>query len=262
MRVLTRLSDQSCAALMDRAARFLGGPPVSAFGGDEADLAREENPPHIILVHDLMPDPVAQIEWLHSLHREHPDVSFFLLLPPRGDAVVELARRGAGLPLIGVEIVRQELSPEALARSLREAFDDLADERQLWERTARWPVPPNLRYVAQAELRFAPRNASLDQVLRLAGVSYEGTRRAAATVGLPPPRRFVEALRLLRVVSVLERGEKVKTAAPAYGFHDAERLERRMRRHFGMTPTDAREVGAQALLRRLEREWFGDRTID
>ena len=107
-------------------------------------------------------------------------------------------------------------------------------------------------------LRFAARQASRDEVLRLAGVDYEAARREAARAGLPPPKRFVEALRLLRAVSVLERGERVKEVAPAYGFHDAERLARRMRRHFDVTPTQARALGPVALLDHLERKWFGD----
>lgn len=259
MRVLARISNPSCAELVRHAA-LVDGIRVSAFWGTAKPMEPEEADAggRTLLVHDLMPDPVQQIDWLHRLHARLPHLSLFLLLPPHGDALRELALRGAGLPLAGVEVWTPELSPDTLARLLRRALDGRADELRLWERVSQWPLPPALEFLAEAELRFAARQASRDEVLRLAGVDYEAARREAARAGLPPPKRFVEALRLLRAVSVLERGERVKEVAPAYGFHDAERLARRMRRHFDVTPTQARALGPVALLDHLERKWFGD----
>ena len=258
MRVLTRISDEACAGLIQRVVRLLGEVSVSALGAGRAAMERASRDGQVLIVDDLMPDPVQQIEWLHRLHARSPHLSLFLLLPPHGDAVRELGLRGAGLPLAGVEVWTPELSPEVLARRLRRALDGRAAELRLWERVSPWPLPPPLKVLAEAELRFARREASRDEVLRLAGVDYEAARRETAKAGLPPPKRFVEALRLLRAVSVLNRGERVKDVAPAYGFHDAERLARRMRHHFDITPTQARALGPAALLDRLERSWFGD----
>src|SRR5690606_22540014 len=123
---------------------------------------------------------------------------------------------------------------------------------RLWRRVQSWPLPPALRFLAETELRLAPPSASLNEVLHLANIRYEAARRQAAGQGLPPPGKFIEALRLVRAVSVLQRGEQVQHAAQAFGFRDAGRFGRRMRHHFGITPSEARKLGPAILLNRLE----------
>src|SRR5690606_8340102 len=134
MRVLARISNPSCAELVRHAA-LVDGIRVSAFWGTAKPMEPEEADAggRTLLVHDLMPDPVQQIDWLHRLHARLPHLSLFLLLPPHGDALRELALRGAGLPLAGVEVWTPELSPDTLARLLRRALDGRADELRLWE---------------------------------------------------------------------------------------------------------------------------------
>src|SRR5690606_18915676 len=99
MRVLTRISDEACAGLIQRVVPLLGGMSVSPLRAGRAAAERASRDGQLLIVDDLMPDPVQQIEWLHRLHAGSPHLSLFLLLPPHGAALRELALRGAGLPL-------------------------------------------------------------------------------------------------------------------------------------------------------------------
>lgn len=259
MRLLTRISDEACVELFTRAKAVLNGVQVDVLRDARAEIEQANlREDRVVLVHDLMPRPAAQLEWLQRLHGRFPTLSFFLLLPPSGATVRELALRGSRLPVVGVELWTPELSAVGLARTLRNALDWRARDLELWARVSHWSFPPDVRFFAEAALRFASKDAALKSVLDLADVKYESTRRQAARSGLPPPGEFVEALRLLRAVSLLEQGERVKDVATTCGFRNADRFGRRMRRHFDVTPTQARKLGALALLDRLERDWFGD----
>lgn len=259
VRVLIWVSDTASAELLDGATSFLKGVAVSVVrGGGAALMALAAAVPRPLIVHDLAPDPRVQLACLQRIHRRIPGASFFLLLPPDGEVILALARYGVGLPIIGVEVRTTGSSPGALAQSLYNAVRYQREEGRLWEHVARWPLPSGVRFLMEAELRFAPRNASLEEVLQIAGIGYEHVRRQAAKAGLPPPKKLLEGLRLLRAVSALEMNKAVGEVARTYGFRDRNRFQRRMRHHFLVTPTEARAIGSLGLLQVLEQAWFGD----
>src|SRR5690606_17713231 len=112
MRILTRISHPACRSLIGRSIPLLDAVPEPAGVDGRTDERPGGERDPVLLLHDLMPRAAKQIEWLRRLSSRSPTMSIFLLLPPSGDALRELALHGSRLPLVGIEAWTQELTPE------------------------------------------------------------------------------------------------------------------------------------------------------
>jgi AraC-like DNA-binding protein len=253
MEVLSLVANPTVEARIRQAALHLAV-PYRCVGAD-APLPQAAPGTAQVLVHDLEPDPCASIAWLEAAVRDRGRLTVFLLLPPSSVHVAVAVTRGAEVPIVGVELWRPTLTAHELADGLCRCCGDAARACAIWQAIERCPLPAPLRYLCRTALRRAPPEASLRDVLRLSGVGYETARRAASRHGLPAPRRFLEALRLLRAVEELQRGAGVAETARLFAFNDADHFRHSLRCQFSVTPTEAQRLGATTLLTEYRGRW-------
>jgi AraC-like DNA-binding protein len=197
-----------------------------------------------------------EIERLRLLFPSLPLILYTSLTPQLAAVLLGLGQRG----IRHVVFARFDDHPGRL-RQVLEAEAAGATSRQLLEQLAGHlaPLPTELRWVLEETLRAPGQVQTVQDLAHRARVDRRTCERWFSRVGLPSPRQFLSAARVLYAHRLLQDpGFTVEDVAERLGYMQVKTLQQHARTYLGLTagemrlslaPQEALEVVVQGFLR-------------
>lgn len=238
-------------------ARFAFG---SALSWDEALAAIRGRPVELAVVDPLLEGvPSAnEIERLRVLFPSLPLILYTSLTPRTAAVLLALGQRG----IRHVVFVRYDDHPAHL-RDVLTQEGARSTSQQLIDQLA-WalaPLPSELRWVLEAALRAPADAQTVQQVAARARVDRRTFERWFTRVGLPSPRHFLAAARVLYAHRLLQDpGFTIDDVAQRLGYAQAKTLQLHARTYLGLTAGEMRiALAPEEALERVMRGFLAPR---
>src|SRR5690349_21927990 len=241
------------------AARF---PLVHARTWDDALTAIRGRPVELAVVDPLLSGTASahEIERLRRLFPSLPLLLYTSLSPATAGVLLALGQAG----IRDVVIFRYDDHPSRLSELLAQE-EARSASRQLLEQVASvlTPLPSELRWVFEDVLRSPAELQTVQQVAARARVDRRTLERWFLRLGLPSPRHFLAAARVLYAHRLLQDpGFTIEDVAQRLGYSQTKTLQLHARAYLGLTlgelrfaldPADALERVAHGLAPQRER---------
>src|SRR5438445_2238761 len=194
-----------------------------------------------------------EIERLRVLFPSLPLVLYTTLTPRTAGVLLTLGQRGIEHVIVACYDdhplrLREVLAEEEAHSASRLFLDQLAD--------ALAPLPRELRWVLEEALRSPAGMQTVGQVAARARVHRRTCERWLTRVGLPSPRHFLAAARVLYAHRLLQDpGFTIEDVAQRLGYAQAKTLQQHARSYLGLTAGEMRlSLGSgDALARVVQR---------
>jgi AraC-like DNA-binding protein len=230
------------------AARF---PLVHARNWDDALGAIRSRPVEVAVVDPLLTGVASatEIERLRRLFPSLPLILYTTLSPKTAAVLLALGQSG----IRDMVLHRYDDHPARLCEVLVHE-EARSASRQLLEQVAGVlaPLPSELRWVLEEVLRAPAELQTVQQVAARARVDRRTFERWFARLGLPSPRHFLAAARVLYAHRLLQDpGFTIEDVAQRLGYAQAKTLQLHARAYLGLTAGEMRLTlePAQALER-------------
>src|SRR2546429_2590717 len=196
-----------------------------------------------------------EIERLRVLFPSLPLVLYTTLTPRTAGVLLTLGQRGIEHVIVACYDdhplrVREARAEEEAHWASRLLLDQLAD--------ALAPLPRELRWVLEEALRSPAGVQTVGQVAARARVDRRTCERWFTRVGLPSPRQFLAAARVLYAHRLLQDpGFTIEDVAQRLGYAQAKTLQQHARSYLGLTAGEMRlSLSPQEALERLTRRFL------
>src|SRR5436305_8090258 len=254
MLVLGAVSDSQLHHLRQaRPARFALA-PARTWG--EALATIRTRPVELAVVDPLLTARASEreIERLRVMFPSLPFILYTTLTPETAAVLLALGQRG----IRHVVFVRYDDDPAHLRRVLAEE-EARSTSRRLLEQLA-WalaPLPSELRWVLEEVLQ-SPAVQTVQQVAERARVDRRTFERWFTRLGLPSPRHFLAAARVLYAHQLLQDpGFTIEDVAERLGYARTKTLQLHARTYLGLTLREMRlTLAPEDALRRVVRGFF------
>src|SRR6266568_2029706 len=179
-----------------------------------------------------------EIERLRVLFPSLPLILYTTLTPRTAGVLLALGQRGIQHVVFAnyddhPTRLREVLSHEEARSSSRQLLDQLAD--------ALAPLPSELRWVLEEALRAPGQVQTVSQVAVRARVDRRTCERWFTRVGLPSPRHFLSAARVLYAHRLLQDpGFTIEDVATRLGYAQTKTLQLHARAYLGLTAGEMR----------------------
>src|SRR5213594_670867 len=213
---------------------------VQTLRWDEALTAIRSRPVELALVDPLLSGEARsqEIERLRVLFPSLPLILYTTLTPRSAGVLLALGQRGIQHVVFAhyddhPVRLREVLAQEEARSSSRQLLDQLAG--------ALAPLPSQLRWVLEESLRSPGDVQTVTQVAARARVDRRTCERWFTRVGLPSPRHFLAAARVLYAHRLLqEPGFTIEDVAKRLGYAQAKTLQLHARAYLGLTAGEMR----------------------
>jgi len=196
-----------------------------------------------------------EIERLRVLFPSLPLVLYTTLTPRTAGVLLTLGQRGIEHVIVACYDdhplrLREVLAEEEAHSASRLFLDQLAD--------ALAPLPRELRWVLEEALRSPAGMQTVGQVAARARVDRRTCERWFTRVGLPSPRHFLAAARVLYAHRLLQDpGFTIEDVAQRLGYAQAKTLQQHARSYLGLTAGEMRlSLSPEEALERLTRQFL------
>ncbi len=213
---------------------------VHAAAWDSVLTTIRTRPVEIAVVDPLLSGDARsqEIERLRLLFPSLPLILYTSLTPQVAAVLLGLGQRG----IRHVVFSRFDDHPERLREVIEDEEMHAASHRlleQIAERLA--PLPKELRWVLEEALRTPDEIQTIQQVAARAGVDRGTCARWFARAGLPSPRHFLAAARVLYAHRLLQDpGFTVEDVAERLGYAQVKTLQQHARSYLGLTAGEMR----------------------
>ena len=238
MLVLGAVSDSQLHHLRQaRPARFALA-PARTWG--EALATIRTRPVELAVVDPLLAGRASEceIERLRVMFPSLPFILYTTLTPETAAVLLALGQRG----IRHVVFVRYDDYPAHLRRVLAEE-EARSTSRQLLDQLA-WalaPLPAELRWVLEEVLQSPAEVQTVQQVAARARVDRRTFERWFTRLGLPSPRHFLAAARVLYAHRLLrDPGFTIEDVAERLGYAQTKTLQLHARTYLGLTVGEMR----------------------
>ena len=187
----------------------------------------------------LAGEPRAQeLERLRLLFPSLPLILYTALTPQLAAVLLALGQRGIRHVIFlryddHPEHLREVLEREATGAASRRLLDQLADRLS--------PLPTELRWVLEEALRTPEEVQTVGRLAARARVDRRTCERWFTRVGLPTPRHFLAAARVLFAHRLLQDpGFTIEDVAARLGYAQVKTLQQHARTYLGLTAGEMR----------------------
>jgi len=187
----------------------------------------------------LAGEPRAQeLERLRLLFPSLPLILYTALTPQLAAVLLALGQRGIRHVIFvryddHPERLREVLEREATGAASRRLLDQLADRLS--------PLPTELRWVLEEALRTPEEVQTVGRLAARARVDRRTCERWFTRVGLPTPRHFLAAARVLFAHRLLQDpGFTIEDVAARLGYAQVKTLQQHARNYLGLTAGEMR----------------------
>ncbi|HYK83388.1 MAG TPA: helix-turn-helix domain-containing protein [Gemmatimonadales bacterium] len=213
---------------------------VHALNWDEVLAAIRSRPVELAVVDPLLSGEARsqEIERLRVLFPSLPLILYTTLTPGSAGVLLALGQRGIQHVVFAhyddhPMRLREVLGQEEARSSSRQLLDQLAG--------ALAPLPSQLRWVLEEALRAPGDVQTVTQVAARARVDRRTCERWFMRVGLPSPRHFLAAARVLYAHRLLQDpGFTIEDVANRLGYAQAKTLQLHARHYLGLTAGEMR----------------------
>ena len=213
---------------------------VRAVTWDDVLTAIRGRPVELAVVDPLLSGDARsqEIERLRVLFPSLPLILYTTLTPRTAGVLLALGQRGIQHVVFAnyddhPTRLREVLSQEEARSSSRQLLDQLAD--------AFAPLPSELRWVLEEALRAPGQVQTVSQVAVRARVDRRTCERWFTRVGLPSPRHFLSAARVLYAHRLLQDpGFTIEDVATRLGYAQTKTLQLHARAYLGLTAGEMR----------------------
>ena len=238
MLVLAAVSDVQCHKLRRAAGSRFSVAQVLTW--DEVLEAIRSQPVELAVVDPLMSGDARsqEIERLRVLFPSLPLILYTTLTPQTAGVLLALGQRGIQHVVFAnyddhPSRLREVLGQEEARSSSRQLLDQLAQ--------ALAPLPSELRWVLEEALRSPGEVQTVGQVAARARVDRRTCERWFTRVGLPSPRHFLSAARVLYAHRLLQDpGFTIEDVAQRLGYAQTKTLQLHARAYLGLTAGEMR----------------------
>ncbi len=260
MLVLAAISDVQLLKLRRAAAGQFEFLRATSWG--EALAAIRSRPVELAVVDPLLAGEAhgQEIERLRILFPSLPLILYTSLTPPVALVLLTLGQRGIRHVVFArfddhPSRLRDVLTQEGARSASQQLLDQLAD--------ALAPLPGELRWVLEEALRAPGEVQTVQQVAARARVDRRTCERWFMRVGLPSPRHFLAAARVLYAHRLLQDpGFTVEDVAQRLGYAQVKTLQQHARTYLGLTAGEMRlSLGADEALERVVRRFLRPRPV-
>ena len=213
---------------------------VPALGWGDALAAIRGRPVELAVVDPLFSGEARaqEIERLRVLFPSLPLILYTTLTPRSAAVLLSLGQRGIRHVVFSryddhPTHLRKVLGEEEARSASRQLLDQLGD--------AIAPLPTELRWVLEEALRSPGEVQTVGQVAARARVDRRTCERWFTRVGLPSPRHFLAAARVLFAHRLLQDpGFTVEDVAERLGYAQVKTLQQHARAYLGLTAGEMR----------------------
>lgn len=238
MLVLAAIPDIQLHKLRHAAAARFAFVRAPTWG--EALAAIRARPVELAVVDPLLTGEARsqEIERLRVLFPSLPFILYTTLSPQTAAVLLTLGQCG----IRHVVFARYDDHPTRLRDVLSEEGTRATSQQLLTELAgALVPLPPALRWVLEEALRAPGEVQTVQQVAAHARVDRNTCSRWFTRAGLPSPRHFLAAARVLYAHRLLhDPGFTVEDVAQRLGYTRVKTLQRHARMYLGVTPGEMR----------------------
>src|SRR5436309_8898964 len=224
---------------------------------DEALAAIRTRPVELAVVDPLLAGraSASEIERLRVMFPSLPFILYTTLTPETAAVLLALGQRG----IRHVVFVRYDDYPAHLRRVLAEE-EARSTSRQLLDQLA-WalaPLPAELRWVLEEVLQSPAEVQTVQQVAARARVDRRTFERWFTRLGLPSPRHFLAAARVLYAHRLLrDPGFPIEDVAMRLGYAQTKTLQLHARTYLGLTAGEMRlTLAPEEALERVVQGFF------
>lgn len=196
-----------------------------------------------------------EIERLRVLFPSLPLIVYTTLTPESAAVLLALGQRGIQHVVFlhyddHPTRLREVLGQEEARSASRQLLDQIAG--------ALTPLPSRLRWVLEEALRAPGEVQTVTQVAARAGVDRRTCERWFLRVGLPSPRHFLAAARVLYAHRLLQDpGFTIEDVAQRLGYAQAKTLQLHARAYLGLTAGEMRlSLTPEEALQRVVRQFL------
>jgi AraC-like DNA-binding protein len=240
-------------------ARFVLG---HVMRWDEALTMIRARPVELAVVDPLLEGFASEkeIERLRVLFPSLPLILYTSLTPKTAAVLLALGQRG----IRHVVFARYDDHPARL-RDVLTQEGARSTSQQLMDQLA-WalaPLPSELRWIVEETLRAPAEAQTVQQVAARARVDRRTFERWFTRLGLPSPRHFLAAARVLYAHRLLQDpGFTIEDVAGRLGYAQAKTLQLHARTYLGLTAGEMRlSLAPEQALERLVRVVFNPRQV-
>jgi AraC-like DNA-binding protein len=213
---------------------------LHALSWDVVLAAIRSRPVELAVVDPLLSGEARsqEIERLRVLFPSLPLILYTTLTPRSAGVLLALGQRG----IRHVVFLHYEDHPARL-RELLGQEEARSSSRQLLDQLAAGlaPLPSQLRWVLEEALRAPGEVQTVTQVAARARVDRRTCERWFTRVGLPSPRHFLSAARVLYAHRLLQDpGFTIEDVASRLGYAQAKTLQLHARHYLGLTAGEMR----------------------
>jgi len=228
-----------------------------AASWDEALAAIRSRPVELAVVDPLLVGSASdkEIERLRVLFPSLPLILYTTLTPETAAVLLALGQRGIRHVVFTryddhPVHLRQVLAHEEARSTAQQLLDELA-----W---ALSPLPIELRWVLEEVLRSPAEAQTVQRVAARARVDRRTFERWFTRLGLPSPRHFLAAARVLYAHRLLQDpGFTIEDVAQRLGYAQAKTLQLHARTYLGLTAGEMRlTLAPEEALQRVVRGFF------
>ena len=229
---------------------------VHARTWDEALAAIRTRPVELAVVDPLLPGEARgqEIERLHLLFPSLPLILYTTLTPQIAPVLLALGNQG----IRHVVFARFDDHPARLSEVLAREEARAASQQLLSQLAgALAPLPPDLRWILEETLRTPEDVQTVQQLAARAGIDRRTCERWFTRVGLPSPRHFLAAARVLYAHRLLQDpGFTIEDVAQRLGYARVKTLQQHAHCYLGLTAGEMRlslsvDEALQAVLSRF-----------
>ena len=207
---------------------------------DEALIAIRTRPVELAVVDPLLPGEARgqEIERLRLLFPSLPLILYTTLTPQIASVLLTLGNQG----IRHVVFTRFDDHPHHLGEVLgREERLAVSQQFLLQLTEALAPLPPDLRWMLEEALRTPEQVQTVQQLATRAGIDRRTCERWFTRVGLPSPRHFLSAARVLYAHRLLQDpGFTIEDVAKRLGYARVKTLQQHARTYLGLTAGEMR----------------------
>ena len=213
---------------------------VHARSWDSALTAIRSRPVELAVVDPQLSGEARnqEIERLRVLFPSLPLILYTALTPRLGALLLQLGQRG----IRNIVMARYDDHPEKLRDVLAQEKAGAVSQRLLNHiADSLIPLPTELRWVLEEALRAPEEIQTVGQLAERAHVDRRTCERWFARVGLPSPRHFLAAARVLYAHRLLQDpGFTVEDVAERLGYAQVKTLQQHARAYLGLTAGEMR----------------------
>ena len=237
---------------------------VHAGSWDEALWAIRVRPVELAVVDPLLPGGGVggggargqEISRLRLLFPSLPLILYTSLTPDVASVLLALGKQG----ITYVVFARFDDHPARLSEVLRQESEHSASRQLLAQLAAGLaPVSPDLRWLLEGALHAPDEVQTVQQLAAKANIGRRTCERRFARLGLPSPRHFLAAARVLYAHRLLQDpGFTIEDVAERLGYAQVKTLQQHARNYLGLTAGEMRlslsvDEALQSVLARFRR---------